>query len=119
MTRPEQILGDQYGLTVLEVERALQWARKAKLGARSHDAKMARQHKPDRRALYPAEPSIKPHRKEPPRVWCGQCERNVVVAEAQGCASKWCKAKLSIPDATGCTPCSVNLVNNRSAGASS
>ena len=28
-----------------------------------------------------------------PRIWCGQCERNVLAAEGARCTSKWCGAK--------------------------
>lgn len=30
---------------------------------------------------------------QPPRPWCGQCERRVSAAEARQCSSQWCKAK--------------------------
>ncbi len=47
----------------------------------------------DRRSKYPHESSIPTFRPAPKRVWCGQCERNVVTAEAERCSSQWCKAK--------------------------
>lgn len=31
--------------------------------------------------------------KAQPRAWCDQCQRRVVTAEADQCASPWCKAK--------------------------
>lgn len=27
------------------------------------------------------------------RIWCNQCERSVLTAEAEQCSSNWCKAK--------------------------
>lgn len=33
------------------------------------------------------------HPKPKPHIWCEQCQRRVVTAEAEQCASQWCKAK--------------------------
>jgi hypothetical protein len=31
----------------------------------------------------------------PQRTWCGQCERNVVIAEGRNCQRKFCKAEVT------------------------
>lgn len=46
-----------------------------------------------RKAVGTLQPArISPLAPPPPRVWCRQCERNVLMAEADQCGSPFCKA---------------------------
>ena len=44
--------------------------------------------RPERRKLEACESTT-----QAPKVFCGQCDRLVLVAEATSCRSQWCKAK--------------------------
>ena len=76
-------LATEYGLTIEEVRRACEWARLAKLAANPPTPRR------DRAKLKLALPKPKP----PTSIWCDQCDARVVIAQAQSCASPWCKAK--------------------------
>lgn len=86
------IVAKEYGLTSLEVGRALDWARTCKIaaeGRREAQAVAARREAQRRIEQRVATPQID----RQPDIWCAQCDRRVHAAEALSCQSRWCKAK--------------------------
>lgn len=49
----------------------------------------------NRRSKYPHESTFPTRRPPQVRVWCAQCERNVIIAEAECCRRPFCKARVA------------------------